>query len=176
MPKTDQPAERQSLSHATANALLGPLEPSPGDGSIILKKITTTSIGARPERCVTRNAPVRCFMVAGRAVAERLMPPPNGMPQGANPDAFTALIADVEGWIACTFGDEGEPDAVYRSDLLFLPYTARVAVLRRIRAHGSPLIALLFSAKPAANKRGYRWSYHNLATLEGFNPDRLTRV
>jgi len=104
------------------------------------------------------------------------MPPPNGMPQGANPDAFTALIADVEGWTACTFDDERAPDATYRSDLLFLPYTAHLAVLRRIRAHGSPLIALLFSAKPAANKSGYRWSYHNLTTLTRSNPDQLTRV
>jgi hypothetical protein len=125
---------------------------------------------------MTRNAPVLCFMVAGRAVAERFMPPRNGMPQGANPDAFTALIADVEGWTACTFDHEGEPDAIYRSELLFLPYTAHVAVLRRIRMHGSAMIALLFSAKPSANKPGYRWSYHNLTTLARSNPDRLTRV
>src|SRR4051812_3229575 len=90
----------------------------PPSGVIGLPKITTTSIRARPERCMTRNAPVLCFMVAGRAVAERLMRPKNGVPQGANPDAFTALIADVEGWTACTFDDEGEPDAIYRSDAL----------------------------------------------------------
>src|SRR5438874_11530742 len=161
MPKTDQPSERQTLSQAT-NALLATLAPSLGDGSIGLPKITTTSIRARPERCMTRNAPVLCFMVAGRAVAERLMRPKNGVPQGANPDAFTALIADVEGWTACTFDDEGEPDGIYRSDALFLPYTAHLAVLRRLRVHGSAMIALLFFAKPAATKRGYRWSYQNL--------------
>jgi len=45
--------------------------------------------------------------------------------------------------------------------------------------HGSAAIALLFSAKPAANKRGYRWSYHNLTTLDRANlswTDRLLRV
>ena len=99
--------------------------------------------------------------------------------RGANPDAFTALIADVEGWTACTFDDEGEPDAIYRSELLFLPYTAHLAVLHRIRMHGSAMIALLFSAKPSANKPGYRWSYHNLATLGRANlswTNRLQRV
>lgn len=182
MPKTDEPTEHRTLTQETAKALLAAFEQTSTNGSIILPKITTTTMRVRPERCRIRNAPVLCFIVAGRAVAERLKPPPNGIPQGANPDVFTALIADDEGWAACTFDDERMPDAIYRSGSLFLPYTAHLAVLRRMRLHGSALIALLFSAKPAANKLGYRWSYRNLITLDRANfanlrwADRLQRV
>ena len=169
MPKTDADAAEPGDAADPIDLLNG------GDGSIRLPKITTTSIRTRPEQCRIRNAPVICFMVAGGAAAERLMSPPNGI-QGTNPDVFTALIADNEGWTACTFDDEGDPDAVYRSDVLFLPTTAHLAVLHRMRVNGSAKIALIFSAKPAANKSGYRWSYHNLATLDRANPDRLFRV
>jgi len=133
MPEPDRPAERQTLSQATANGLLAMLAPSLVDGSIGLPKLTTTSMRVRPKRCRIKNAPVVCFMVAGRAVAERLKPPVNGIPQGANSDMFTAIIADDEGWSACTFDNEREPDAVYRSDILFLPYAAHLAVLHRMR-------------------------------------------
>src|SRR5947207_5602230 len=105
----------------------------PPSGVITLPKITTTTIRARPERCIIRNAPILCLIVAGRAVGEQLKWPPKGIPQDANPAAFTALIADDEGWRACTFDDQGEPDAVYRSNVLFLPYTAHLSVLRRMR-------------------------------------------
>ena len=136
MPKSDGDAAKSGAATDPIAFLTG------GDGSIILPKITTTTIRARPERCMIRNAPVLCFNVVGRAVAERLMPPPSGIPQGANPEAFTALIADDGGWVAWTFDNERAPDAVYRSGVLFLPYNPHLAVLHRMRADGSALIAL----------------------------------
>ena len=124
------------------------------DRSIILPKLTPASMRARPERCKVKNAPVKCFTICGRAVNELLMPPINGVPAGQNPDAFTALIASGESWLATVFDDDGEPEAIYRSEALFLP-VCHLAILHRMRRQGSAAILLEFWAEWANNKRGY---------------------
>ena len=148
------------------------------DGIVILPKLTPASIRARPERGKTRNAPVKCFTVCGLAVNELLMPPVNGVPDGQNPEVFTALIANRDNWLATVFDDDGMPEAVYRSEALFLP-VCHLAILHRMRREGSAAILLEFWAEPANTMRGYRWYYHNRAKLDRKNlsiADRLLRA
>ena|SRR5690242_13055998 len=154
------------------------LTDSPIEGSIFLRKLTAASIRAMPERAKIKNARVKCFIIAGLAVDERLMPPAHGVPGNQNPDVFTALVANRENWGAVVFDDDGEPNAIYRSDVLFLP-TCHIAMLQRVRKEGSVALMLEFWAQPAINKHGYSWYYHNLAKLDRDNlsiADRLLRM
>jgi len=129
----------------------------------------------RPERCKIKNVPVKCFIIAGLAVNERLRPPAGGVPSNQNPDVYTALLAGGEGWLAAVFDDDGEPEAIYRADILFLP-VCHIAVLQRMRKHGSAALMLEFWARPANNKHGYSWYYHNLAKLDRDNSSVADRV
>ena len=62
--------------------------------------------------------------------------------------------------------------------ILFLPIV-HISVLQRMRKHGSVALMLEFWARPANNKHGYSWYYHNLAKLDRNNlsvADRLLRT
>lgn len=166
-----------------ADALFG-AEGTQQDGTIILPKITMATIRAMPERAKIADRPMKMALVTGIAGGEYLMPKMDdeNRLQQLGPDAteyqiFSALVAAVEPWGCVRFDNDGEPDAVYKSDYLFLP-TYHVAIVQRMRQVGQVAIALELWAQPASNVRGYSWFVRNLAKYDGgMSPvDRMLKL
>ena len=152
------------------------------DGSIIVGKITAATIRANPERAKIHDSRVKLFMVTGMAGSEYLMPRMGdearleAMPPGdPERDTFTALVSTVDAWGCVRYGDDGEPDAVFRADYLFLPLYHK-ACLNKLRRYGTVALALEFWAIPSSNPRGYAWHAVNLAQIDRRNLSPVERM
>jgi len=153
------------------------------DGSIGLPKMTMATIRAMPERCKLAERRIKVALVVGLGMSELLMPPMGREaelsalpPEHPERMTFTALVAGGSGpWGATRYDDQNEPEAVFKSDLLFLPIGHRSA-LATLRKRGSVAIALEFWSQPARNQAGYSWSYINLAQLDRDNLSAVDRL
>lgn len=142
------------------------------DGTIWLPKITTTTIKSRPERCKIDERRMKICSFAGIATGMRQMSDPK------TGEIFHGLTSGDEPFGAIVYGDDGQPDAVYKSDTLFFPI-AHQAALNAVEKHGVLRFAVEFWSQPAGNPLGYSWFYRNLATIDPSNPsliDRLLRL
>lgn len=168
---TGEVLEQQDI---TEQELFGTGEGPQSDGTIVLPKITAATIRCNPERSKIADKPVKMMLVTGIVGGEYLMPPVDremefqSMPEtDIQRMTFTALVAGGgEPWGTVRFDDEGEPNAVFKSDFLFLPIS-HIAVITRYRRRGPVPIALEFWSQPATNVRGYSWSMYNLAKYDG---------
>lgn len=170
---------------AEARTMFEPGEGKMDDGSIGLPKITMATIRAMPERCKQVERRIKIAMITGLGGGELLMPPIDregellALPlDDRERMTFTALVATTDQWGCVRYDNDGEPEAIFKSDNLFLPI-GHLAALARRRKVGAVPIALEFWAQPAGNKVGYSWSYVNLAKLdrENLSPvDRLIRL
>lgn len=148
-----------------------PREGRSQDGSIWLPKITMATIRVRPARCWEldggRGAPFKAAIFAGVANGTKIME------NVEKTESFTALTGEFS---AIRFDLQGEPDAIFKSDTMFLPIGHLAAVNRLERQQNG---VLNFSLEFSSNPRGeqlYSWSYRNLAQIDRNNLSPIDRL
>lgn len=154
---------------ATLNDMFGKREGRSADGSIWLPKITMATIRAIPARCKEigeTGSKYKVAIFAGIASGTKVMS------NAEKTETFVALIGEFS---AIRFDMAGEPDAIFKSDTMFLPI-GHDGALVRLERQGSIAFSLEFSSQPAGNPLGYSWTYINLAQIDRDNLSPIDRL